>query len=679
LVEATLKSKTEEDTLDILYREALEKVLLKKLKYLNKDSKILEIDIDELHQYSALLKLVDKILNSPEEAIDEIKSTLRELIELRALEEIDVDNLHIAFKGIEKYQLVKIRELRSSHLGKLVAIEGIIKLSSMVKPILKRAVFRHECGYEVEKMIKDVTEKITKPRKCPKCGKSGEWEIVEEEYEDIQRLVLEELPENLTGGSQPERVTVILKGPLVEPKINNKTIPGIRVRITGIPKTAKLTEKGSVYDIIIEANNIEFLEKGIEEVIVTPKDLAEIKEIAAENDPLESLVKSFAPSIYGYEDIKKALLLQMVGGVKKIRKDGTKVRGHIHILLVGDPGTAKSTLLKYVTEIAPRSRYVSGTSATAVGLVAVVVRDDLLKVWSIEAGPMVLANGGILALDEIEKLGKQELMILHEAMEQGSVTISKAGIHVSLKTETAVLAAANPKFGRWDPNLSLVQQIDIPPTILNRFDLIFLIRDTPGKEHDEMLAERVLESYIEDIEPLYPSELIRKYLMYVKKHIQPKLTKGAIERIKEFFVSLRSLSNELGPIPISTRQLESIVRLAEASARIRFSNEVTVDDANLAIQLTKKFLEEAGYDPEAKTYDITMLETGKPKSMLDKQKVIIKIIKTLDSGDGVSEMQIKEEAAKHGIGETTVEKLLRQLEAAGDIFQPKPGKYKIIS
>jgi len=445
--------------------------LVKKILSLRKGENVIEINLKELEELG-LMELVEFILNNPEESIKAIKEILKDLINIYSIEEIKRD-FHIAFSKVEEYNLVKIKEIRSKHLNKLVVIEGIIKLTSMVKPVLIRAVFKHSCGFEVEKTVKDITEKITKPRKCPRCKESGEWEVIEEEHLDIQRLVLEELPENLTGGAQPERITAILKGPLVEPKINYKTIPGIRVRLTGIPKTAKLTEKGSVYDIILDVNNIEFLEKGIDEVIVTPKDLAEIKEIAAENNPLDTLAKSFAPSIFGYEYIKKALLLQMVGGIKKVRKDGTKVRGHIHVLLVGDPGTAKSTLLKYVTEIAPRARYVSGTSATAVGLVAVVVRDDLLKVWSIEAGPMVLASGGILALDEIEKLGKQELMILHEAMEQGSVTISKAGIHVSLKTETAVLAAANPKFGRWDPNLSLVEQISIPPTILNRFDLIF--------------------------------------------------------------------------------------------------------------------------------------------------------------------------------------------------------------
>ena len=180
------------------------------------------------------------------------------------------------------------------------------------------------------------------------------------------------------------------------------------------------------------------------------------------------------------------------------------------------------------------------------------------------------------------------------------------------------------------------------------------------------------------MEPQIPTDLMRKYLVYVKKNITPKLTREAIDRIKDFFVSLRGMANELHAIPISTRQLESIVRLAEASARIRFSNEVTVDDANLAIELTKKFLEEAGFDPESKTIDITMLETGKPKNKLEKQKLLLQIIKTLDKGNGVNEKEVIEKAKEKGISEDEAERLLRQLVVAGDIYEVKPGIYKAI-
>jgi len=656
--------------------EELEKLELEKylLKKMNEANDILYISLKELEELG-LINLIDEILDNPEKAIEQIKTIVKEIQEEYALTKVDY---YIAFTDVQYYRNVKIRELRSHHLNKLVAIEGIIKQSSMVKPVLKRAVFRHSCGYEVEKEIKSISDKISKPKKCPKCNKSGDWEIVEEEYIDIQRLVLEELPENLTGGAQPERVTAILKDKLVEPKINDKTVPGARVRIVGIPRTAKLTEKGAIYDILIEVNNIEFLEKNITDIVITNKDLVEIKEIANSNNPLDLLVENFAPSIFGYDYIKKAILLQMVGGVKKIRRDGTKVRGHIHILLVGDPGTAKSTLLKYAAEVAPRGRYVSGTSATAVGLVAVVVRDELLKVWSIDAGPMVLANGGLLALDEIEKLGKNELMILHEAMEQGSVTISKAGIHVTLKTETSVLAAANPKFGRWDDNLSLVEQIAIPPTILNRFDLIFLIRDKPGKDYDEQLAERVLESYVEDVDLAIPVDLLRKYILYVRKNIKPRLSNEAIARIKDFFVSLREKSQELKAVPISTRQLESIVRLAEASARIRFSDIVEKEDADLAIELTKRFLEEAGVDPESKVIDITILESGKPRSKIEKQKLLLQLIKQLDSGEGVSEKELIEKAKEYGLMDSEIEQLLYYLKTSGAVFEIKPGILKAV-
>jgi replicative DNA helicase Mcm len=206
------------------------------------------------------------------------------------------------------------------------------------------------------------------------------------------------------------------------------------------------------------------------------------------------LSQSISPSVWGYEEIKKSLVLQLFGGVQKKRSDGSKSRGDIHILLIGDPGVAKSVTLGFMANISPKGRYVVGKSTSGAGLTATVVRDEYLRGWSLEAGAMVLANKGLVCIDELEKMDPQDRSAMHEAMEQQTVTISKANVQASLKAQTSVLAAANPKFGRFDPYQPVAQQIDLPPTLINRFDIIFTLRDVPDKKKDERIATHVLKS-----------------------------------------------------------------------------------------------------------------------------------------------------------------------------------------
>jgi replicative DNA helicase Mcm len=243
---------------------------------------------------------------------------------------------------------------------------------------------------------------------------------------------------------------------------------------------------------------------------------------------LKKLANSVAPSVWGYDEIKQSLVLQLFGGVEKQRKGGAKTRGDIHILLIGDPGVAKSVTLGYMARLSPKGRYVVGKSASGAGLTATVVKDDYMKGWSLEAGAMVLANRGLVCIDELEKMDPQDRSAMHEAMEQQTVTISKASVQATLKAATSVLAAANPKFGVFDPYQGIAQQIDLPPTLLNRFDMIFTLRDLPNLERDEKIATHILENAQEENKTIIEVELFRKYVAYSKQKIKPKLTEDAI-------------------------------------------------------------------------------------------------------------------------------------------------------
>ncbi|HIP90191.1 MAG TPA: cell division protein, partial [Candidatus Nanopusillus sp.] len=340
-----------------------------------------------------------------------------------------------------------------------------------------------------------------------------------------------------------------------------------------------------------------------------------------------------------------------------------------------------SQILQFVAKVAPKARFVSGVTASAVGLTANVRRDEFLKGgWALEAGALVLASGGIVCIDELDKISKDEMSTLHEALEQQQITVNKANIHATLKTEVSVLAAANPKFGRWDKMKSIVDQIDLPPPILNRFDLIFILRDEPDEELDRLVAEGVVKGLTENIEGIIPPELLRKYIIYTKK-TTPVWTESAKKKVVDFYLTLRMAAKDQQTIPISARQLESIIRLAEASARVRLSKKVTEEDVELAKSLLMKSLREVGLNPETKTIDIDILNVGISSTQRARLSTVYEMIKDLqkDFPDGVPFQEIVNAAKEHKIEEEKVKEALDRLLREGEVYEPKPGFYKIAS
>ena len=653
------------DRFEEFFRYFYEKELLKAVK---KNKKSIEIDFSLLDRFSP--ELADELLKNPEKVIPLAEQALSN-IDIPAEEEI---KLIPRFKNLPESCFVRIRNIRSEHIGKLIVVDGIVRRASEVKPEIGVAIFQcPECGSLIEVQQ---TERTIKPPEICACGRRTGFKLVDKKLFDARWIVIEE-PFEVVTGDRPGEISIFLKDDLTSPEMQRKTDPGNRLRVVGILKELRKTYRGKMktqMDVYIEANYVEPTEIEWEEIEITPEDKKKIHELARDPEIYKKFVRSIAPSIYGLDEIKEAILLQLFGGVPHVLPDGTRIRGDIHILLIGDPSVAKSQLLKYVAQLVPRAKYVSGKGTTTAGLTATVVRDEeFMGGWVLEAGAMVLCNKSIIAIDEFDKMSKEDQIAMHEALEQQTISIAKASIVATLPAQVSVLAGANPKFSRFDPYRPIAEQIDIPETLLSRFDLKFAIRDVPDPEKDEKLAEYIIETRLnpQAIQPEIPLELMRKYIAYARKHCKPKMTKEAAERIKQFYVQLRSISGN-GAVAITLRQNEALMRLAEASAKVRLSPIVEVQDAERAIKIMKYSLYQLGYDYETGMIDIDRTE-GTPSSRRSKIRRMMEIIERLEKeiGKQIPKEDIIAVAQDEGIKDA--EELLSLLIREGLIFEPKQG------
>ena len=631
------------------------------------------IDFFEIAEFSS--ELADLLLESPEDGIRAIEM---------AIDQFDIKR---SFKArifnLPNSQFVKIRNIRSSNLGRFFYTEGIVRQSSDVRPKVVSAKFEcPSCGNTMS--ILQLDTKFKEPIRCS-CGRRGHFKLLSKDLVDAQRLVVEESPDDLDGGEQPKRIPIFLQEDLVEPKMEKRTTPGSKIKIVGIikevPITLKTGAQSTTYDLAMEANSIIPIVETFEEIKIDPEEEEKIKELTKDPRLFERLINSIAPSVHGYEKIKEALILQMASGIRKVKADGTIIRGDIDVLLVGDAGAAKSTLLQFISKSAPKSRFVSGKGASSAGLTASVVKDEFIKGWALEGGALVLANGGIVCIDELDKMTPEDRSAMHEALEQQQVSISKANIQATLSAKTTVLAAANPKMGRFDPYTSIASQIDLPSPLINRFDLIFPMRDIPNKERDERIASHVLKSQKDSnlAKPELSSGFLKKYMAYIKQNVKPELTDAAINEIKKFYVDLRNKGSkgeeDIKPIPISARQLEALVRLAEASAKLRLSKKVMKQDAQRAIDLLTYCLMQIGIDPETGKIDIDRISTGISASQRGRIITIREMIKDLEGkfGKSIPIEAVFEEAGKKNISEDQVDEAIERLKREAELFEPKKG------
>ena len=584
------------------------------------------------------------------------------------------EELNVRFGNMPEEDFVFLRNLRSKHLGEFIPVEGMIKRASQVKPEVVSAEFQcTNCGDIVEK--EQDSSKLKSPYKCESCG-SRKFEVYEKIMTDTQIVTVEENPESREGSEQPQNLSVRLEGDLVDPDFQKKIIPGNVVHITGVLRERPMKKDSKKYDIYMEANNVEPTEQEFEQIELSEEEQEEMEEMANDPEIFERIIDSIAPSIFGHRQVKKAIALQLFGGVKKGRDDGVKSRGDIHILLIGEPGTGKSQLLKFTGELAPKGRYVVGKSSTGAGLTASVVKEESTGEFSLEAGAVVLAHKGMAAIDEIDKMAEEDRSSLHEAMEQQQISVSKANIQATLNAETSILAAGNPKLGRFDPYEPIPQQINIGDTLLSRFDFIFPVKDEPDEEKDAKLSSQVLKNHIdpEETDADIDKMTLRKYIAYAQRK-RPDLTQEAADRIQEFYISMRSRGSdeENGNVPITARQLEALVRISEASARAELEDEVTEEDAERAIDILTYCLEQVGVDPETGEFDADIIESGVSSSQRNRLQSVKHIINNLAGDDEAEIEEVLERAEEEGFDKDEAEEVIERLKRDGELYEPKQG------
>ena len=641
----------------------------------------LVLDFNDLDIFDSML--VEGLLEKPEEFLEYGNNATFDQLQIQDpeyAEKIREQGVKVRIRGIP-YK-IPLRELSSDHIGKLELLEGIVIRATNVRPFVTKAVFRcNRCEETIE--VPQSGNFLTSPSKCtnPACKNTSNFELVEEESEfvDSQELRIQEYPEELPPGQTPRSLDIQLIGK----DLVDLARPGDRVYVIGIihteTKASSKTGKTRAFPLYIEANFIDSTGRELESLSVTPEEEQQILELSRDPHVHEKIIRSIAPSVYGYEHIKEAIMYLLFGGVPKHLPD-ISIRGEPNVLLVGDPGTAKSQLLRYVPKIAPRGLYTSGRGTTAAGLTAAVL-PTATGGMTLEAGALVLADRGIACIDEMDKMRPEDRVAIHEAMEQHTISIAKGGIVATLNARAAILGAANPALGRYDAYRTVAENISLPVTILSRFDLIFVMKDVPEKERDTKMSEHILELHMRQAPPEEPpisSDLLRKYIAYAKG-ITPVLTQESFNRLKEFYLEMRSASGVEGsPIAITARQLESLVRISEARAKAALREEVITEDAVHAIAIMKWSLEESGIDVTSHKIDIDIIMTGKPKSLQDRLRVILNVLVDMERETGAVKRSdlVDRLATAFNIDRIEAERLLSLLRREGTIYEPREGYLK---
>ena len=649
-----------------------------------KNSKFIVIDYNDLVSHP---HIESKFNENPDEILTAFSTAIKQILQERfpqyAAKIKDAIRARIVNYPIQR----SLRQINAEIINKMTSVSGMVVRSSEIKPLAKEITYK--CGNDHEFHI-TIEKGMTVPHlfRCgsdPKCT-SREFTIQPDKsrFIDFQIARLQELPEDLPPGQLPHYIDVTIKQDLVD-----NARPGDRIILTGIVRIEQEYFTGAransgLYRLRIDSNNVEFLggrgtktSRKIEREEISPEEEKIIKALAKNPDIYDRLVDSFAPHIQGHNLIKESILLLIAGSTQRTLQDGTKIRGDINIFLVGDPGTAKSEMLKFCARIAPRGLYTSGRGSTAAGLTAAVVKDKS-GIMMLEAGAVVLGDQGLVCIDEFDKMKPEDRSALHEVMEQQSASIAKGGIVATLNARTSILAAANPMYGKYDPFKNITENVNLPIPLLTRFDLIFVVRDIPSKEKDTRIAQHIINLHTptgNDTRSLIDSDILTKYLAYSKK-INPVLSKEAEKKILEYYMKMRNVDSE-EMITVTPRQLEGLIRLATARARVLQKDQVEAEDAERAIFLIESMLQDAGVDVNTGKVDLGVLQ-GRAHSEVSKMQLFMDILRSLEGEHKTpveEKLFLKELEKSNKFTEEEARNYIRRMLREASIYESKPGHY----
>ena len=648
-----------------------------------KTSKYIVIDYNDL---VGNFDIESKFNENPDEILNAFARAIKEILQERFPKYAEKIKDEIRAR-IANYPVQRsLRQINAEVIGKVTSVSGMVVRSSEIKPLAKELIYVCPDHHVTQRFLLQGMS-VNVPVKCdtPNCQhKDLEIKPESSTFIDFQILRLQELPEDLPPGQIPHYIDVTIKQDLVD-----NARPGDRVILTGIvrieqePIVGVSRASSGLYRLRIDGNNIEFLagrsgvkaSRRTEREEVSPEEEKLIKALASDPSIDQRLIDSFAPHIKGHELIKEAILYLIIGSNQRILSDGTKIRGDINIFLVGDPGTAKSEMLKFCARIAPRGLYTSGRGSTAAGLTAAVVRDKS-GIFMLEAGAVVLGDQGLVCIDEFDKMTTEDRSALHEVMEQQTVSIAKGGIVATLNARTSILSAANPMYGKYDPFKNITENVNLPIPLLTRFDLIFVVRDIPSKERDRNIAQHIMDLHSAtgiDNRSLIDVDILTKYLGYAKG-LNPTMTKDAEEKLLEYYLKMRNVESE-EMITVTPRQLEGLIRLATARSRLLLKTEVDADDAERAIFLMESMLQDVGVDVNTGKVDLGVLQ-GKPRSEMAKVQLFMDILRALE-GEPPSQVEeklfIKELVKTEKFTEDEAHEYVRKMGREGTIYESSPG------
>jgi replicative DNA helicase Mcm len=660
-----------------------------------KEQRSLVVDWMDVLNYKPAL--ADDYLDKPEVIQDHMNEALRR-VDLPV--DVGFERARVRITNLTDERTFEVGEYLPQHIGEALAVRGQVSQVSPAKPELVHGVFEcQNCGTFNEVPQNEGSEELQDPRECIGCERKGPFrlDIKQSTLQDSQLIRVQQPPEMTRDAGS--HLDIKLKDDLASADIYG----GERVSTSGVLSIDEEDLEKSTFDYYLRGEDVD-VEDGSYKDIDPEEYREEIDEIKAADDPVEVLVDNFAPHLSRdgkLNQIIEALILQMVGTSRKSPDGGATKRGDSHMLLLGDPGTSKSELLEEVETLSPRAKLKSGEGITKAGVTAAATKDDFGPTqWSVKAGLMVLASGGIACLDEMDKADDSALESMHQALENQRVTISKAGIDAEMPSQTALLAAGNPKHGRFDQYEPVTEQIDLSAPLMSRFDLMFMVHDEIDEERDSEIAEKIIDSWSEaglmehtkrDVESTSARDIcedqeraveaFRAYIAEAKQQIDPIIVDEAVKnKLRDEYLNIRlEGADEDSPVPVTARKLEAFLRLAESSARARFSKEVEIQDVDRASELVLASLEDVGIDPETGQFDADMVNTGTSKSQRDRMKNLKQIISELESEheEGAPLKEIVKRATELDIGADKTERELEKLRTKGEIYEHNENHYRV--